>query len=133
MIGSAAAADANKNTADVKRAYKHHLIFKDISRICALPFPCSINPSDAAQYLTRSIEASASDFLMMCNYGSHEGSSSINWTPSWEYPLEKSLAHAITPDKPTTTPVTPLMEYWPGQVSRALAARATGPAAFTLV
>ena len=82
---------------------------KDISRNSVLPFPSSINPSDAAQQLTRSIKDSTSDIR------SHKGLSSTDWIPGWEYPLKKSFALAIAPDKPLTAPLTTLlMMFWTG-------------------
>ena len=126
------AAAAKQHTADVQRAYKH-LGLKDISRISVLPFPSSINPSDAMQQLPRSVKASTSDIRMMCNDDIHEGLSSTDWIRGWEYPLKKSFAHAIAPDKPTTAPLTTLMDDCFGQVSRALAAGSTGPDAFTIL
>ena len=106
-IDSAAAAAAKKHTADVKRAHKH-LGIKDTSRISVLPFPSSINHPDAAEQLARSAKASASD--IQYNDDSHDGHSSNNWIPGWEYPLQKSLVRVITPDKPTTVPLTKLMD-----------------------
>ena len=70
---------------------------------------------------------------MMCNDGIDEGLSSTDWIPGWEYPLKKSFARAIAPDKPTTAPLTTFMDYAFGQMSRALAAGSTGPEAFTLL
>ena len=90
-IDSAAAA-VKKHTADVQQAYKH-LGLKDISRISVLPLLSSINPSDAAQQLTRSVRASTSDHLMIYNDGSHEGLSSTNWIPGREYP-SRNLSRA---------------------------------------
>ena len=127
-IDSAAAGVAKKYTADVQRMYKH-LGLKDISRISVLPVPSSINPSDAAQQPTRSVKAPASDILRTCNDGSHEGLSFTDWIPGREYPLKKSFASAITPDKPTTASLNTLMGDFLGQVSRALTAGTTGPAA----
>ena len=69
----------------------------------------------------------------MATDGSHEGVSSTEWIPGWEYPLNESFARAIAPDRPTTSPLTTLMDYYFGQVSRALAAGSTGPEAFTLL
>ena len=46
----------------------------------------------------------------------------------WRY-----FERTITPDKPTTAPLTTLMEDCFGQVSRALEDGATGPEAFTLL
>ncbi|MEP2272376.1 MAG: hypothetical protein ABJI23_13850, partial [Marinobacter sp.] len=104
-----------------------------ISRISVLPFPSSINPSDAGQQLTSSVKASASDMLMMCNDDSHEGFSSADWIPGWEYPLKNSFRRAIARDKPTTAPLSTLMNDVSGQISRALAAGSAGSEAFTLV
>ena len=70
---------------------------------------------------------------MMFNDDSHEGLSSTDRVPGWEYSLQKSFARAITPDKPTTAPLTTLMDDCFGQVSRALAGGATGPEVFTLL
>ena len=81
-IDSASAAASKKRTAEVKQAYKR-LGLKDIARISVLPFASSANPSDAAQQLTRSVEASASNILMICNDDSHEGLSDTNWISGW--------------------------------------------------
>ena len=43
------------------------------------------------------------------------------------------FARAITRDKPTTTPLTTLIDDYFGQVSRALIGGPTGPEAFTLL
>ena len=59
--------------------------------------------------------------------------SSTNWIPGWEYLLQKSPARAITPDKPSTAPLTTLKDNCFGQMSRALAGGATGLEAFTLL
>ncbi|MEP4209485.1 hypothetical protein [Marinobacter alexandrii] len=77
-IGFAAAAASTKHIAEVKRAYKH-VGLQDIARIFIMPFPSSINPSDPAQQLIRSVKASVSDILRMCNDNSHEGLSPSNW------------------------------------------------------
>ena len=63
-IDSAVAVAVKTHTTGVTRACEH-LGRKDISRISVFPFPSSINPFDAAQQLTRSVKASASDVLMM--------------------------------------------------------------------
>ena len=60
------------HTGEVKWAYKH-LGLEDIARISIILFPSSINSSDAAQQLTRSVKSSASDMLMMCTDDGHEG------------------------------------------------------------
>lgn len=64
----ATAAAAKKHTADDQRAQKH-LGHKFISCISVLHFPYSMNPGVAAQNLTRSVKASASAVLKMCNDG----------------------------------------------------------------
>ena len=69
----------------------------------------------------------------MCNDDSHEALSSANWVPGWEYPLQKYFARAIMPDKPTTAPLTTLMDYIFRQVSRAFASGTTGLKEFTLL
>ena len=131
-IEAAAAAAAAKHTAGVKRAYRH-LGLKDIARISILPFPSSINPSEAAQQLTRSAKLSTSDILVKCDENNHEGIKAVKWIPGWEYPLQKSFERAITPDKPTTASLTAVMDDFFRQVLGALASGATGPAAFALL
>ena len=59
--------------------------------------------------------------------------SSTNWIPGWEYLVQKPFARDITPDKPTTAPLTNLIGYFFGKVSRALAGGATGPEVFTFL
>ena len=108
-IDYAAAAAAKKPTAVVQRAYKHPGL-KDISRIPVPPFPSSINPSEAATQLTRSVKASASDIVMICNDCSYKGLSSTDRIPGCEYLLKKSSARAIAPDKPTAAPRITLMD-----------------------
>ena len=85
-IDSAAAAAATKYTAEVKRAHER-LGLKDTAVILIISFPSSINPSDAAQQLTRSVKSYVSDIIMICNDDSHEGLNSTNWIPGWECPL----------------------------------------------
>ena len=70
---------------------------------------------------------------MMGSGESHEGLSSTNWTLGWKYPLQKSFACAITPDKPTTSTLSIMMDGFFKQVSRVLAGGATGPEALTLL
>ena len=50
----------------------------------------------------------------------------------WEYPLQRSFERAITPDKPTASPIPTLMDDGFGQVARALRDGASGPEAFAL-
>ena len=61
-----------------------------------------------------------------------EGLRSPTWVPGWGLPLHKAFMRAITPDKPTTTDMTTLIDEFFGQVSRALMEGAPGPDAFTL-
>ena len=70
---------------------------------------------------------------MICNDGSHEGLCSTDRIPGWEYPLTKSFARAIAPDKPTTGRLTTFMDDCFGQVLRALAAGLMGQKALTLL
>ena len=70
---------------------------------------------------------------MLCGKRNLEGLRSAAWIPGWEYPLRRSFECAITPDTPTTAPLTILIDDYFGQVSRALDDGATVPEAFTFL
>ena len=130
----ATAAATAKATLDdsVKRAYVK-LSYKDVSCISVLPFPASLNKSDGAQQLTRTLRSATSDILMRSDDRCTEGVRSPAWVTGWDYPLHLVLNRAITPDKPTTARMTTLIDDLFGQVSRAMAGGASGPEAFTLL
>ena len=71
--------------------------------------------------------------LMLYDERNSEGLRSAAWVPGWDYPLRRSFERAITSDKPTTSPLTTLMHFCLGQVSRVLRDGASGPEAFALV
>ena len=69
---------------------------------------------------------------MLCNELSLEGLRSATWVPGWECSPQRSFEHAITPDRPSTAPLTTLMDDFLGQATRALQDGAAGPEAFDL-
>lgn len=71
-IDSVPPAGAAKHTTDDQRAYKHICIL-------ILPFPFSVDPSEAAQQLSRSVEASTFDVLVRYNVHSHKRIRSTAW------------------------------------------------------
>ncbi|CAN0580713.1 unnamed protein product, partial [Laminaria digitata] len=83
-----AAADA-AHAAKTDRAY-NIIQLKDRPRIASLPFPSSVDPSEAAQQLTRSVKASLSDILLFCDER-FEGLDSAEWVPGWERPLQRAF------------------------------------------
>ena len=73
-----------------------------------------------------------SGILRLCDERNTEGWRPATWIPGWEYPLQRFFERAITPDKPTTSPLTTLMDECFGQVGRALRDGASGLEAFAL-
>ena len=92
-----------------------------------------MNQAEAAQQLIRTTKSCLSRFLMLCDERNSEDLRSATWVPGWKYPLRSSFERAITPDKPTTSPLTTLMDEFLGQVSRELRDGASGPEAFALL
>ena len=70
---------------------------------------------------------------MLCDERNSEGLHTATWVPGWEYPIRRSFERAITLNKPTSSPLTTLMDEVFEQVSRALRDGATGPEAFALL
>ena len=130
LAAAEAAADA-AHAAKTDRAY-NIIQLKDRPRIASLPFPSSVDPSEAAQQLTRSVKASLSDILFFCDER-FEGLDSAEWVPGWERPLQRAFERAITPDKPTTAHFTTLVLDFFHQVGRSLKNGATGPEAFAVL
>ena len=83
---------------------------KHIDRVSSLLFPFSVNQSDAVQQIIRTTEFRLSRFLRLRDERNLEGVRSATWIPGWEHPLQPSLGRAITPDKPTTSPLTTLID-----------------------
>ena len=105
---------------------------KDVDPVSTLPFSSSVNQPEATQQLIRTTKPGLSDIPMLCHERT-EGLRSATWVPGWEYPLRRSFERAITPDKPTTSPLTTLMDKMFGQISRSLRDGASGPEAFALL
>ena len=114
----ATAAATAKATLDdsVKRAYVK-LPYKDVCSISVLPFPTSLNKSNGAQQVTRSVKSAMSVIPMRCDDRYTEGVRSPTWVPGWDHPL-----HMAT-----------LIDVFFGQVPRAMAGGESGPEAFTLL
>ena len=98
----------------VKRAYVK-LRNKDVARISVLPFRTSLNKSDGAQQLTRSVGSARSDILMRCDDRCTEGVRSPTCVPGWDHPLHMAFTCARTPDKPTTPCMTTLIDDFFGK------------------
>ena len=130
----ATAAALAKSTLDDsgRRAYVK-LSLKDVSRICVLPFPASLNKSDGIQRLTRSVRSAMIDVLMRCDDRCQKGVCAPTWVPGCIHPLCLAINCAITLDRPTTALMTNMIDGFFGQVSRALDGGASRPAAFTLL
>ena len=130
-IDVAAVAAEAKHISSVKRLYVTTPL-KDIDRVFILPFSSSVNQSEAAEQLIRTPKSCLSSILRLCDERNSEGLRSATWIPRWEYPLQRSFERAITPDKPTASPIPTLMDDGFGQVARALRDGASGPEAFAL-
>ena len=85
----------------VKRAYLRHPN-NDLLCMFFLPFPASLNNSDVAQHLTRSVRSAMSYILVRCDDRCTEGVRSNTWVPGWDHPLHMAFKRAGTPDNPTT-------------------------------
>ena len=109
------------------------LSYKDVSRISVLPFPASLNKSDGTQQLTRSVRSAMTDIVMRCHDHCQESVRAPKWVPGRIHPLRLAFNRPITPDRPTTAPMTTLIDGFFGQVSRAMDGGASGPEAFPLL
>ena len=106
---------------------------KHIDHVSTLPFSSSVNQSQSAQQLVRTTNSSLSSILRLCDERNSESLRSYTWISWREFPLRRSFERAITPDKPTTSPLTTLMDKMFGQISRSLRDGASGPEAFALL
>ena len=130
-IDVAAVAAEAKHISSVKRLYVTTPL-KDIDRVFILPFSSSVNQSEAAEQLIRTPKSCLSSILRLCDERNSEGLRSATWIPRWEYPLQRSFERAITPDMPTTSPLTTLMDEFFRQVACALCDGVSGSEAFAL-
>ena len=130
-IEAATAAAEEKHISSVQRLYSTTPL-KDVDRVSTLPFPPSVNQAEAAQQLIRTTKSCLSGVPRLCDERNSEGLRSDAWIPGWEYTLQRSFERAITSDKPTTSPLTTLIDEDFGHVARALRDGASGPEAFAL-
>ena len=106
---------------------------RDVSLIYVVQVLALLNQSGGAQQLTRSVRSAMFDILMRCDDLCTGGVRSPTWVIGWDYPLHLAFTRSITPDNPTTARKTTLIDDFFGRVSRAMAAGASGPEAFTLL
>ena len=109
-------ADA-RHGASVRRAYVT-LDLKDVVRNATLPVPASVNKAAGAQQLTRSVKSAMTEILMRRDHRCIAGVESPSWVPAWDLPLHKAFTRAITPQKPSTTDMTTLIDECFRQVTR---------------
>ena len=67
------------------------------------------------------------EILMRCDDRCTAGLKSPSRVPGWNLPLHKALMCAISPDKPSTTDMTTLIDEFFRQVSRDVEEGASGP------
>ena len=131
-IATADAAANARHEASVRRAYVD-LGLEDVARIATVPFPASVNKAAWAQQLTRSAKASMMEFLMRSDDRYTEGLKSRSGVPGCDLALHEAFTREITPDKPSTTDMTTLIDECFRQVSRDVEEGASGPEAFNLL
>ena len=108
-IEAAVAAAEAKHASTVKRLYVATPL-KYIDHLSALPFSSLVNQSEAAQQLVRTTNSCLSSILRLCDERNSESLRSSTWISGREYPRRRSFERAVTPDKPTTSALTTLMD-----------------------
>ena len=130
-IKAAAAVAEAKHTSKLKRLYVATPL-RYIDHVSTLPFSLPVNQSEAAPQLVRTTNSCLSSIFRLCDERNSESLGSTTWISGREYPLRRCFERAITPDTPTTSALTTLMDELFGQVARALRDRAPEPEAFAL-
>ena len=86
----------------VKRAYANTNVHK-IECVTTMPFPTTLDKTDAAHQLARSIKLALAAILVRCDDQCFDGLEATTW---WEIPLKKRIQKAIAPDKLSTSDLT---------------------------